>query len=71
MARRRAPDAVCKIDVFYCGSGALRKCSSADDIAQFGGQAVIDPACVTMLETVTLFLGDGGVIATEAATEAA
>jgi hypothetical protein len=59
---------LCKIDVFYCGSGASQEVQFCRDIAQFGGQAVIDPACVTMLETVTLFLGDG-VIATEAAPE--
>jgi hypothetical protein len=54
---------LCRIDVYYCGNGASHEVQFCRDLAQFGGEAVIDPACVTMLETVTLFLTDAAIAA--------
>lgn len=54
---------LCRIDVYYCGSGAAREVQFCRDLAQYGGEAIIDPACVTMLETVTLFLADAAIAA--------
>jgi hypothetical protein len=54
---------LCRIDVYYCGNGASQEVQFCRDLAQFGGEAVIDSACVTMLETVTLFLTDAAIAA--------
>lgn len=49
---------LCRIDVYYCGPGETRCVQFCKDLAQYGGEAVIDPSCVTMLESVNLFLTD-------------
>jgi hypothetical protein len=54
---------LCRIDVYYCGRGDVSTVQFCRDLAQFGGEAVIDPQCLTMLESVRLFLCD--TIATE------
>jgi Mg-chelatase subunit ChlD len=52
-----------RLDVYYCGNGASDAVAFCNELVQYGGQAVIDPQCLTMLESVKLFLCDS--IATE------
>lgn len=54
---------LCRIDVYYCGNGSSDEVQFCRDLAQFGGEAIIDPSCVTMLETVKLFLTDQAIAA--------
>jgi len=49
---------LCKVDVYYCGPGVPSSVTFCNELAQYGGQAVIDPECINMLDTVTLFLCD-------------
>jgi von Willebrand factor type A domain len=62
-AKAQARTMLCKVDVYYCGPGDGETVNFCKDFVQFGGQAIIDPQCLTMLETVKLFLCDS--IATE------
>ena len=59
----QAHSMLCRIDVYYCGRGDSGTVQFCKDLAQFGGEAIIDPQCLTMLESVRLFLTD--TIATE------
>jgi hypothetical protein len=47
-----------RLDVYYCGNGASDAVAFCQELVQYGGQAVIDPQCLTMLESVKLFLCD-------------
>jgi hypothetical protein len=62
-ALEQARTMLCRVDVYYCGKGDTETVEFCRSLAQFGGEAVIDPQCLTMLETVKLFLCD--TIATE------
>jgi hypothetical protein len=62
-ALAQARTMLCKVDVYYCGPGRTDTVEFCRSLAQFGGEAVIDPQCLTMLESVRLFLCD--TIATE------
>lgn len=57
-ALNQARTMLCKIDVYYCGPGESRAVRFCNEVAQYGGQAVIDPECVTMIGAVQLFLCD-------------
>jgi len=49
---------LCKIDVYYCGPGYSEPVNFCKTLAQFGGEAIIDPSCVTMLDSMKLLLTD-------------